>query len=562
MTDAPSTQRPARRTGPGGWSIIEGQSEPQPQVAPFHAVSPHTGQELSAPYHSATPAQVDDACRAAWVAAHEVRRRPPEHRAALLEAIAANMLELGQPLIQLCAQETGLPEPRILAERERTTGTLLRFAEALREGAWVRATIDQDDPDRQPRPKPDVRRMLRPLGPVAVFGASNFPLAYSTMGTDAASALAAGCPVVVKGHPLHPGTGELVGWAVVDAIEATGFPPGLFAFLHAGGQREKPIGEELVRHPFIRAAGFTGSQAGGMALAEMARSRTDPIPFFAEMGSTNPVFVLPAAAAHEGETIAHLLTDAITQFSGQQCTCPGLIFLVDNDDGRALLRQMSKRFNAAPVQPMLAARIRDAYMRRLSALSAMEGVEAASDPARMKSGRSNGSGKPATGEPIVGTPALLRTTSGIFLGRNELHDEVFGPAALVVMCPDEKSMVHTAAAVQGTLTASIFFAGDDRPLTRRLMGVLEHRAGRLVFNGVPTGVEVCEAMVHGGPYPATNRPDTSAVGVSAMDRWCRPVAYQNAPGAVLPPELRDDNPTGIRRRVDGKWRSGSLRDDD
>ncbi len=563
MTSAPTNNaQTSRRTAPTGWSLVEGRAEPQAQVPAFRAIAPGTGRETRFEYHAATPEQVDQACRAAWVALHEMRRRPPEHRAGLLEAIAANILDLGQPLIQLCAEETGLPDQRLLAERERTTGTLLRFAETIREGSWVRAIIDRADPARQPRPKPDIRRVLRPVGPVAVFGASNFPLAYSTMGTDAASALAAGCPVVIKGHPLHPGTGEMVGWAVADALRATGFPAGAFAFLHAGGQREKSIGEELIKHPFIRAGGFTGSQAGGVALADIARSRPDPIPFYAEMGSTNPVFILPEAARTQADTIAQLLTEAITAFSGQQCTCPGLIFLVDGPDTRNLLAAMAKRFNTAPEQTMLAARIRDAFTRRLNAWSSLDGVEIASDINRIKPSKSLSKNGTAGPGPISAPPALLRTTSAVFLGRDELHGEIFGPAALVVLCPEEKSMAHCAAAIQGTLTASIFLGGDDRTLAKRLLSVLEHRAGRIIFNGVPTGVEVCEAMVHGGPYPATNRPDTTAVGPLALERWCRPVSYQNGMGALLPPELRDDNPGSIRRRVDGKWRTGAIDEDE
>ena len=537
---------------------MDGKTEEPAQVQPFFACAPATGVDMPTAYHSATPEQVDRACRSAWVAFHEVRKRSPEHRAGLLEAIASKIMELGPLLISTAAQETGLPEARLLAERERTTGTLLRFAEAVRDGSWVRGAIDRADAQRQPRPKPDIRRALRPLGPVAVFGASNFPLAYSTMGTDAASSLAAGCAVVVKGHPLHPGTGELVAWAVVDALEATGFPPGLFAFLHAGGQREKAIGEELVRHPFIRAAGFTGSQAGGVALADISRQRPDPIPFFAEMGSTNPVFILPSAAGSQSETIAQLLTESITAFAGQQCTRPGLLFMVDNDEARAVIAEMSRRFNTLPDQVMLASRIREAYVRRVRAWAGIEGVEVVSDSKRLSPANGKGNGP----TPVVGPPALLRTTSATFLSNDTLHDEVFGPASLIVLCPDERAMANAAAAIQGSLTATVFLAADDRNTARRLVGVLEHRAGRLVFNGVPTGVEVCEAMVHGGPFPATNRADSTAVGPMALERWCRPVAYQNAPGALLPPELRDDNPAGIRRKVDGKWRTGPLSDDD
>ncbi|MEM7755360.1 MAG: aldehyde dehydrogenase (NADP(+)) [Planctomycetota bacterium] len=558
MTSAPATERPQRRAGPTGWSIIEGKTEETPQVQPFFAEAPSSGVELSTPFHSATPEQVDRACRAAWVAFHEVRKRSPEHRAGLLEAVASKIMELGPLLISTAAHETGLPEPRLLAERERTTGTLLRFAEAVREGSWVRGSIDRSDPHRQPRPKPDIRRVLRPLGPVAVFGASNFPLAYSTMGTDAASALAAGCPLLIKGHPLHPGTGELVAWAVVEALESAGFPQGMFAFLHAGGQRERAIGEELVRHPFVRAAGFTGSQAGGVALADMARQRPDPVPFFAEMGSTNPVFVLPAAASSQGDTIAQLLTESITTFAGQQCTKPGLIFMVDNADAHAVLTEMKRRFTMLPDQVMLARRIQEAYIRRVLAWAGVEGVEVASDSKRLVPPSSKNNG-PA---PVVGMPALLKTTSKTFLATDTLHDEVFGPASLVVLCPDERSMANAAAAIQGSLTGTIFLSSEDRNTARRLVGVLEHRVGRMVFNGVPTGVEVCEAMVHGGPFPASNRPDATAVGPMALERWCRPVAYQNTPGALLPPELRDDNPAGIRRKVDGKWRSGSLGEDD
>lgn len=514
----------------------------------FHAVNPASGQETGPTYRAATTIQVDEAARAAWLAFNEFRGHDPTRRATLLRGIADGLERIQAPLVRTAIAETGLTEKRLLGELHRTVGTLRFFADVVRDGGWARPIIDRQDAPHRPTARHDLRRLMVPLGPVAVFGASNFPLAYSTAGTDTASALAAGCPVVVKGHALHPGTGELVAWVVVKAIEQAGFPRGWFSFLHAGGERERPIGTELVRHPCIRAAGFTGSRAGGDALAEVAQSRTDPIPFFAEMGSVNPVFVLPSALSAEADNLGRVLGAAVAASAGQQCTCPGLIFCLAGSAARALVASMASIFDDTPDQPMLAARIRTNYLRRVNGVATIDGVNAATDAKRIQT---SGRPGPRPGAALI-RPMLFETTAEVFMEHESLHEEIFGPAAIVVTCQSEPEMARCVGAIAGSLTGSIFLADGDDDLASQILLGLEHRVGRIIFNGVPTGVEVAHAMVHGGPYPATNRPDTTAVGPEAMLRWCRPVCYQGAPSRFLPPELRDQPPSPMPRMIDGK----------
>ncbi|GAB4385443.1 MAG: aldehyde dehydrogenase (NADP(+)) [Phycisphaerales bacterium] len=531
---------------PTGRSIVAGQSVPaDPQAEAFGSFNPARGIATGRTYQAATDEQVDEAAAAAWQAFNEMRSVAPEKRACLLEDIAERITGLGSDLLDIAAEETGLSTTRLISERERTTGVARMFAAVVRDGSWCRACIETGDAARKPTPRPDLRRMLRPLGPVAVFGASNFPLAYSTAGGDTISALAAGCPVIVKGHPLHPGTGELVARVIADAVAAQSLPAGLFSFLHSGGSRERPIGARLVRHPCVRAVGFTGSLAGGTAIERMGRERPSPIPVFCEMGSTNPVFVLPSAIESSGATIAERLVGSVTLACGQMCTCPGLIFAIRSERLESLEKGLASGIEGTDPQVMLSAGIRERYEAEVERARSVRGVEQRAGGLGRKSVQDDACG------PVRGHAALLRTTGAVFLREPQLREEIFGPATILVVCADEVEMKRCAAAIVGSLTGSIFAGQFDAALAGELEAILESRVGRVIFNGVPTGVEVNAAMVHGGPYPATTAPHATAQGVMAMERWCRPFCYQNAPDGLLPPELRDGNPLGIEREVNG-----------
>lgn len=517
----------------------------------FHAVNPMTGAVLPVRFIDATPEQVQETCWRAWEAFHEIGERPPADRARLLHAIADEIMGLGDALIQIAEEETGLTPVRLTMERERTVTTLRLFGDLARKGDWVRAAIDTAEPSRRPVPKPDVRRMLRPLGPVAVFGAGNFPLAYSTAGGDTASALAAGCPVVVKGHPSHPATGELVARAACRAVTLCGFPGGTLSYLQSGGARAQAIGVEVVANPCVRAVGFTGSFEGGTSLAKAAAERPDPIPFFAEMGSVNPVFVLSGALESQAGAIAERVYGSLTSSNGQMCTCPGLLFLPRGPAAEDLLKRIGEPMNKALPEPMLSARVRAAFVERLAVAQGAKGVQVwAGSP---QAGHRAAGEAQRAGEPVLCSPVLLRAAYDVFKRHRALHEEIFGPALLAVLCDGEEELVDAAALIRGSLTGTIWASGTDAALAQRIRAILEQRVGRLIFNGVPTGVEVCAAMVHGGPFPATNAPHATAVGPFAIERWCRPVCYQNAPEAFLPPELRSGNPLGILRLVNGEW---------
>jgi NADP-dependent aldehyde dehydrogenase len=498
---------------------------------------------------------IDAAARAAQAAFESERELPraPTDRAAFLDSIAAELDAAHDAILSRAHLETGLASARLVREFQRMVGTLRMFAHVVRDGSWVSATIDTPgsaDAQAGLPPGPDIRSMLVPLGPVAVFGAGNFPLAYGVAGGDVASALAAGCPVVAKAHPGHPGTCELIARAVIRALERSGLDAGLFSFLQCGGQHEHEVGRELVLHPAIRAVGFTGSFAGGMALDALARSRPIPIPVFAEMGSVNPIFILPAAAAARPQEIAEKLSASILDSSGQQCTCPGLIFLVAGTPraGRSLAEELARRIESAGRCIMLSPRVATNYRRRLGEAAAVPGVEAST-----RAHDAAGAPPPAPARPVVAGAALLRNTYATYRASPTLREEIFGPGAIIVECADEAELADAARTMPGSLTASIFADPSDEKLRARLLPLLERAAGRLIFDGVPTGVRVCAAMQHGGPFPATNRPDTTAVGARAILRWCRPVCYQNAPQAVLPPALRDHNPLRLRRLDSGRW---------
>ena len=507
----------------------------------FRAVDPTSGSALEPAFVDATLNEVDRAVNKATEAFPAFDAAGRETRARLLETIADNLEDLGDLLLDRAAAETALPKvPRLQGERGRTCGQLRLFADVLREGSYVGARIDHGDPDRAPIPKPDVRRMLVPLGPVAIFGASNFPLAFSVAGGDTASALAAGCPVVAKGHPGHPGTSELVAAAIADALRTVGLPDGAFSLLQGAGHE---VGTALVIHPAIRAVGFTGSLRGGRALFDAASSRPQPIPVYAEMGSTNPLFLLPEALAKDPDATAEGLAGSVCLGVGQFCTNPGLVFAIEGDDTDALVDGLARRLGSAPAAAMLHEGIREAFDDGVEQLARIAGVE-------LVARGDEGAG------PCAARPALLTSSSATFRDRRELHEEVFGPATLVIRCRDAADLLDCARALDGQLTAGVHGTESDLEAHADLLRVLQDKAGRVLFGGYPTGVEVCPSMQHGGPYPATTDSRTTSVGTAAIDRFLRPVAWQNAPQSALPVELRDGNPAGILRFVDGSWEQG------
>lgn len=489
--------------------------------APFHPVNPSTGAALPESFHESGPEQIEAACAAAAEALAAYRSSPLAERAAFLDTIADEIEALGDDLTERVVTETALPAARAAGERGRTAGQLRLFAGVVRDGSFLDRRHDVALPDRLPLPRPDLRLVNVPLGPVAVFGASNFPLAFSVAGGDTASALAAGCPVVVKAHPAHPGVSELVASALRRAIERTGMPPGVFGMLHGG----PAVGQALVRDPRIRAVGFTGSRGGGLALVEAARSRDVPIPVFAEMSSVNPVIVLPGAIAASGprEALARAYTGSLTRDAGQYCTNPGLLFLPGGADGDAFLEEVRASTQRADSQVMLTPAIADAFEQGVRDWRTVEGVSEVTG------------GRVSAG---AATPSVLATDLGVFAASETLRGEVFGPAGLVVRYDSIDALLPVLEAMEGQLTATIHGTDEDLDAAQRLLPVLEDRVGRVIWGGWPTGVEVAAAMVHGGPWPATSAPATTSVGTLAIARFLRPVSYQSLPTKLLPVELR------------------------
>jgi NADP-dependent aldehyde dehydrogenase len=504
---------------------------------PFHAYDPGSAHYLKPTFYQASEAEAARAIDAAEHAFEDYARRAAESRADLLEAIAGEIEALGDALVERASAETGLPAARITGERGRTCGQLRSFAALVREGSWVDASIDTALPDRKPSPRPDIRRMLRPIGPVAVFGASNFPLAFSTAGGDTASALAAGCPVVVKAHPAHPGTGELVAGAIARAIEGRGLPAGAFSFVHGG----PAIGAALVSHPLTRAVGFTGSQAAGRALFDVAARRPDPIPVFAEMSSLNPVFLLPGVIRRRGAAIAEGLVGSFTLGVGQFCTKPGLVFALRGPDTDAFLGELSGAVRKSGPATMLSAGILDAFLKSRDRVRGVDGVEDIAESA-----------SPVEGGETRAASSVAKVDATTFLEHPELVTEAFGPFTLVVEADDMNQLVTCARTMSGQLTATLHGTESDLGGAADLLAAAERFAGRLIINGFPTGVEVCAAMHHGGPYPATTDSRYTSVGAAAILRFARPVCYQGFADAQLPRELQDANPSGILRTVDGQ----------
>jgi acyl-CoA reductase-like NAD-dependent aldehyde dehydrogenase len=500
----------------------------------FHAVDPRSG-EAGPRYTEATREDVHVAAAAAAGAFAAPALRDDGRRAEFLGEAAERLRGATEEIVTVCMAETGLPEARVRSELERTWRQIDAFAALVEAGDYVDAIIDLADPDARPIPRPDVRRMLVPIGPVAVFGASNFPLAFSTAGGDTASALAAGCPVVVKGHPSHPGTSEVVAREVRAAVAGTGLPEGTFALLQSSGVE---VGEALVDEPAIAAVGFTGSHAGGRALHDRAAARERPIPVFAEMGSVNPIVVTRAALRARAQAIAEGLVASVASFGGQLCTKPGVVFVPAGAEGEGFVADVAARLGASDPQVMLNERLRDALAARVDELAelARPAGEIPTQPA----------------DPgFRFAPAAFRAAAADIAREPALLDERFGPVVLLLDYGSEDELLAALDRVEGQLTGSVHAEAEDEALVRTLVDVLAARAGRLVFDGFPTGVAVTHGMHHGGPYPATTAPAHTSVGMTAIARFLRPVAWQNAPAAALPPALRDENPLGIWRRVNG-----------
>lgn len=511
-----------------GQQLISGNREA------IRAINPATDTPMEPAYPGGDGEQVAQACALAWVAFDGYRETSLEVRATFLETIAAQIEALGDELIERAVAETGLPHARIQGERGRTCGQLRTFARTVRAGEWLDVRVDPAQPQRQPLPRPDLRQRHIALGPVAVFGASNFPLAFSVAGGDTASALAAGCPVVVKAHGAHPGTSELVGRAVAQAVKACGLPEGVFSLLYGSGRE---VGIALVTDPRIKAVGFTGSRSGGVALTQAAQARAEPIPVYAEMSSINPVYLFPAALAARGEALTQGFVASLTQGAGQFCTNPGLVIAVQ---GPALDRFISAAGELLPscaAQTMLTPGIFSAFDAGVAALTEHAKVAA--------------KGLPAEG-PNRGQAHLFVTQAKDFLANEHLQAEVFGAASLIVVCANGEEMHQVSEHLEGQLTATLQMDADDLPSAKALLPVLERKAGRLLVNGWPTGVEVCDAMVHGGPFPATSDSRSTSVGTAAIQRFLRPVCYQDFPDALLPAALQHGNPLLLRRLLDGQ----------
>jgi len=504
----------------------------------FRATNPKSGEPLEPSFIATAP---DDIERAVSLAHHTFAtysRVSGREKGVFLRKIAANIESIAEEVIERAEQETALPRARLQGETARTCGQLRLFAQVAEEGSWVTARIDRADPDRKPTPKPDIRSMLRPLGPVVVFGASNFPLAFSVAGGDTASALAAGNPVIVKGHPAHPGTSEMVGHALQDAVRQSNLPEGVFSLLFDSGNQ---VGIRLVKHSLIKAAGFTGSRTAGRTLMDVAAARPEPIPFYAEMSSTNPVFILPGALRERADSIATGLHASVTLGAGQFCTKPGMVFLPTTAETSGFINRLRDLVSESAPFHMLTAGIRSSYGAAISARKTQRNVRLIAE----KSPLSRGS------ELSVGA-ALFETDAQSLLKDENLQAEVFGPATLLIHHSTRDELLETARKLEGHLTATIHGTEQDLQEFTDLIAILEHKVGRLIFNGFPTGVEVGHAMVHGGPYPATSDGHFTSVGSQAIFRFCRPVCYQGFPQAALPDELKDANPLRIWRMVDGE----------
>ena len=507
----------------------------------FQAFSPALNSFLEDKFSLATETELEYVLQLANKASVTYRNLPAIKKAEFLDAIAEEIMALGDALIDRCTAETALPAARITGERGRTCGQLKMFAQLLRDGWWVDARIDTAQPQRQPLPKSDIRRMLIPIGPVAVFGASNFPLAFSTAGGDTASALAAGCPVVVKAHSSHPGTNELVSSAIIKAAKRTGMPEGVFSSVYLSHADVM----KLVQHPAIKAVGFTGSRDVGMRLFHAAVARPEPIPVYAEMSAVNPVILLEGALQTKGEKIAKDLAGSITMGVGQFCTNPGLVLTIENDTSKKFLQLLANEITATTPATMLNRGICKAYD---------EGVKSRQSKAQVLAKAS----KEANKEKYEAQAVVHTVNAANFLAGKELTEEIFGPASLVVLCKDETELLSVLQSLEGQLTATVHATAADEKTAVAVVDIITQKAGRVIYGGYPTGVEVCHSMQHGGPFPSTTDGRSTSVGTAAIYRFLRPVTFQDFPDHLLPESLRNDNPLNILRLVDGEWTNKKI----
>lgn len=508
----------------------------------FRTFNPIQNEENDQVYTEASDKEIDKALELASEAFKTFRNTSGRQKAAFLNAIADEILALDDILIQVYCSETGLLEGRAKGERGRTVGQLRSFATLVEEGSWVEATIDTAIPERTPMPKSDIRKMLVPLGPVVVFGASNFPLAYSTAGGDTAAAFAAGCPVIVKSHPMHAGTGELVSQAISKAAERTGMPNGVFSNLNSSGIE---IGQKLVQHPAVKAVGFTGSIRGGRALYDMAAKREEPIPVFAEMGSINPVVILPKALEKRGDHLAKIYAGSITLGTGQFCTNPGLLLGIKGVSLAKFTEKLGKEILQIEPSVMLHPNIVGAYEQNKNKALSQSNIDVVAnydDGVKANFARQ-----------------VITTVEGkTFLENPTLHHEVFGPFSLVVQCEDVAQLEEIVSQLEGQLTGTVISENGEVTGYSNVIEALKNRVGRIIFNGVPTGVEVCPSMVHGGPYPSSTDSRFTAVGIHSIKRWVRPFSYQDWPNDLLPDELKNENLLGISRTVNGKTSTENI----
>ncbi|MFI7496720.1 aldehyde dehydrogenase (NADP(+)) [Kocuria sp. M4R2S49] len=518
-----------------GHSIIAGRQTPG-GAGTTHGIDPATNAELEPAYTLIDEAQLAEATAAAEEAFPSFSSLDPETHAGFLEQIAANIEAVGPELVDRASTETGLPKPRLQGELARTTGQLRLFARVVRQGDHRGVRIEPPLPERTPLPRPDLRQRKVALGPVAVFGASNFPFAFSTAGGDTASALAAGCPVIFKAHNAHPGTGEIVGRALTDAVAESGLHPGVFSLIYGPGAS---IGQALVKDPAIKAVGFTGSRGAGTSLMATAAARPEPIPVYAEMSSINPVFLFAGALSGDADEFARAYVTSLTGSSGQLCTNPGLIFVPAGEAGDAFLDAVGRAMADAEGATMLTPGIAASCRAGIDALGSQEGVEIV---ARGQEGSTENA--PA--------PVVFGTQVPTFLVNPVLQEEIFGASSLAIRYGSAAELVTAARRMEGQLTAALFLTDEDHATAAPLLPVLERKVGRILANGWPTGVDVGEAMVHGGPFPATSDSRTTSVGTLAIERFLRPVAYQNIPDALLPAPVQAANPWQLNRRVDGR----------
>lgn len=502
----------------------------------IQGINPATNLRLEPVYAGGSAEHVEQACALAWTALDRYRETSLEARAEFIETIAGEIEALGDELIDRALAETGLPRPRLLGERGRTCQQLRLFAHTVRAGEWLDVRVDTAQPQRQPMPRSDLRQRQIPLGPVAVFGASNFPLAFSVAGGDTASALAAGCPVIVKAHGAHPGTSELVGRAIARAVKACGLPEGVFSLLYGLGRE---VGIALASDPRIKAVGFTGSRSGGLALIKAAQARPEPIPVYAEMSSINPVLLFPAALQNRAEALAQGFVASLTLGAGQFCTNPGLVIARKGPALDAFIGAASELIQRSPAQTMLTPGIFNAYESSVNALAENTRARIAAVGQRAS-------------DPNQGQAHVFVTDAADFLADHSLQAEAFGAASLIVQCASDAEIRQVLEQLEGQLTATLHLDDEDLEQARALLPTLERKAGRLLVNGWPTGVEVCDAMVHGGPFPATSDSRTTSVGTAAILRFLRPVCYQDFPDSLLPSALKHANPLSLRRLLDGQ----------